>query len=81
MIETVARALDPECFDAEVERVYGELWAFDRQAKARRNARAAIEAMREPTPEMVAAASRIPHASDVEIYGAMLVAALQGPTP
>lgn len=54
-VERVARALNPECFDAEVERVYGELWAFDSQAKARRQARAAILALREPTKEMVVA--------------------------
>lgn len=55
-VERVARALDPECFEDAVVRVYGDLWAYELQAKARRQARAAILALREPTPEMLQAA-------------------------
>ena len=40
-------------------------------------ARAAIAAMREPTPQMLGAASCIPHARDAEIYRAMIAAALR----
>ena len=48
MAEKMARAMNPECFEPEVERVYGDLWAFDKQAKMKRMALAALEAMREP---------------------------------
>jgi hypothetical protein len=49
MIERVARTLNSEVFDPEVLRVYGDLWAYDARDKALKQARAAIEAMREPT--------------------------------
>lgn len=53
MIERVARAIDPAAFSYDAIRWYWELWAEKRQQKARENAAAAIEAMREPTDEMV----------------------------
>ena len=53
MVERVARAIDPLCFEPEVERVYGDLWALHSQHKAREKALAALRAMREPTLTML----------------------------
>ena len=52
MIERVARVLNPQVFDPEVLRVYGDLWANDDHDKAIRQARAAIAVMRNPTQTM-----------------------------
>lgn len=57
-LEEVAKAIDPECFDPEVERVYGDMWAFERQRKAREAAIAAVKAMRKPSRLMLDAASK-----------------------
>lgn len=65
-IEEIARS--------QAEAIFGKGCPLDADDYIR--ARAAIEAMKEPTPEMKAAASRIPHARDDEIYRAMIDAAL-----
>ena len=52
MVEKVARAIDPEAFDLPRDtRGAAQKWRL-RTAKARKLARAAIEAMREPTEAM-----------------------------
>jgi len=55
MIERVARAIDPNVFslDELTTHLYWELWVKDRQEKARQDARRAIEAMRDPTADMI----------------------------
>ena len=53
MIERVARAMDPVCFIDLVADIEGFQY---RKLVALQNARVAIEAMREPTDEMVKAA-------------------------
>jgi hypothetical protein len=66
MIERVARALDPYAFSVDVQPAkegpltVDDIWA-ERQFTARRRARDAIEAMREPTPSMLAAGWRVVH--------------------
>jgi hypothetical protein len=58
-------------------------WDVERgihKAVALEAARAAIEAMRNPTEAMIEAARYIPHASDREIYEAMIDEALAEPT-
>jgi hypothetical protein len=61
MIERLARALDPFAFSVEVgpdkkgPLTIEDIW-FERQFNARRKARIAIEALGEPTEEMIAAA-------------------------
>lgn len=55
LVEKMARAMNPECFEPEVERVYGDLWAFDKQAKMRKMALAALKAIRVPTLKMARA--------------------------
>jgi hypothetical protein len=67
-VEQVGEALRNEC-----RKVFGSAWSND---VAWRFARVAIEAMREPTEAMIAAALRNNHPRDVETWRTMIDAAL-----
>lgn len=42
LVEAIARAFNPECFEPEVVKTYGDLWALRQQDKQRHFARAAL---------------------------------------
>lgn len=77
MVERVAKALHkahyergrglPPSWDA-IDRFEREMWLF--------SARAAIEAMREPTRDMISAANRNNHPRDIDTWQTMIDAAL-----
>ena len=63
--------------DAVADEFWGRAgFAVKDQEKAWRLARAAIEAMREPSEKMVSAANRLNHPRDIEIWQAMIDMAL-----
>lgn len=64
--EEMARIIDPEIWQLVGG---GNGW---RTRESLKKVDAILDALREPTREMLAAASRIPHARDGEIYQAML---------
>lgn len=72
MIERVARALDPYAFSVDVQPAkegpltVDDIWA-ERQFTARRRARDAIEAMREPTGAMLEAGCKVTHVDGWEL--------------
>jgi hypothetical protein len=81
MIETVARAI---CRQEHITRYGSEVWRKgELEAKINfywprhvKSARAAIEAMREPTETMVSAANRNNHPRDIDTWRTMIDAAL-----
>lgn len=78
MIEKVARAIDPEAFDLPRDtRGAAQKWRL-RTAKARKLARAAIEAMREPTDGVMRIVREKHGFQDASIYSKFIDAALKG---
>lgn len=71
IIERAARALCEH-------KAYDWPSGADMQEQWKDQARAVLQAIREPTEDMMAASNRIPHARDEEIYQAMIDAALLG---
>lgn len=69
MVERVARALEPKC------RAFGK--GDMPMQVAREFARAAIEAMRQPTDDMIAAARRNNHPRDIDVWLTMISEALK----
>lgn len=60
MVEWVAREIsNPEIWDEALLKFYGDLWMYDAQVQARATARAAIEAMLEPTEAMISVANTL----------------------
>lgn len=68
-IDQVAEALLKECLD-----IFGSTWSKD---VARRLARVAVEAMREPTEMMLSAAHRNNHPRDIETWQTMIDEAIK----
>lgn len=81
MIEECAKAIDPECFEPEIVKIYGDLWAYKRQEECRNAVRAVLTRLREPTPGMNQAgahAALIQREGHMGIFRAMIDAALEG---
>lgn len=56
LIEEIARAINPECFEKDVVATYGDLWAFKQQDRERTRARAALAVARKAILEEAARA-------------------------
>lgn len=79
MIEKVARAIDPAAWAEPTTASLTPLWKEPRKRQSQETARAAIAAMREPTPQMViAGVEAFGLGGPLEpVYEAMIDAALE----
>jgi hypothetical protein len=80
LVEAMARAMRPECWDEKLLPMYGDLWMYAEQAKLRTAAVSALRAMAEvePSESMTLAAAEAAYENDHfdNIYRAMLTQAV-----